>query len=84
MYDLRKITYNCLEWNPLFVFLEFLLGDDLLVAPILNEGAVARDIYLPKGKWQDELQPGIVHNGNCWLRNYTVQLDELAYFTRIS
>jgi alpha-glucosidase (family GH31 glycosyl hydrolase) len=67
-----------------FVFLEFLLGDDVLVAPILNEGAVTRDIYLPRGKWQDELQSGIVHNGNSWLRNYTVQLDELAYFTRIS
>jgi alpha-glucosidase (family GH31 glycosyl hydrolase) len=70
--------------EPLIAFPEFLLGEDLLVAPILDEGAVARDIYLPIGKWQDELRPGIVHNGHCWLRNYTVQLDELAYFTRIS
>lgn len=32
---------------------EFLLGDDLLVAPVLNEGAVTRDIYLPAGEWCD-------------------------------
>jgi alpha-glucosidase (family GH31 glycosyl hydrolase) len=56
----------------------------VLVAPILNEGAVARDIYLPTGKWHDELRPGVIYDGKHWLRNYTVQLDELAYFTRIS
>jgi alpha-glucosidase (family GH31 glycosyl hydrolase) len=65
-------------------FLEFLLGDDVLVAPILNEGAAARDIYLPIGKWRDELQPGVIHDGKRWLWSYKVQLDELAYFTRIS
>jgi hypothetical protein len=63
---------------------EFLLGDNVLVAPILNEGATARDIYLPTGKWRDELRVGVIYDGKFWLRNYTVQLDELAYFTRIS
>jgi Alpha-glucosidases, family 31 of glycosyl hydrolases len=56
----------------------------VLVAPILNEGAAARDIYLPTGKWRDELRVGVIYDGKCWLRNYTVKLDELAYFTRIS
>ena len=27
---------------------EFLLGDSLLVAPVLEEGAVKRDVYLPR------------------------------------
>jgi len=30
---------------------EFLFGDDLLVAPVLLEGATRRDIYLPEGDW---------------------------------
>ncbi|KAJ4441065.1 hypothetical protein ANN_10915 [Periplaneta americana] len=63
---------------------EFLLGEDILVAPVLDEGARHRDIYLPAGRWRDELHPDILHSGKRWLLNYTVQLDELAYFTRVS
>ncbi len=32
---------------------EYLLGDDLLVAPLLEENASARKVYLPKGTWYD-------------------------------
>lgn len=32
---------------------EFLFGSDLLVAPVLHEGATQRDIYLPEGTWYD-------------------------------
>ena len=32
---------------------EFLLGDDLLVAPVLKDGEVSRSVYLPKGEWYD-------------------------------
>ena len=32
---------------------EFLLGDDLLVAPVLEEGATSRSVYLPHGRWVD-------------------------------
>lgn len=31
----------------------YLLGDDLLVAPLLEENAVSRDVYLPEGVWND-------------------------------
>ena len=30
---------------------QFLLGEDLLVAPVLQPGAVARCVYLPRGEW---------------------------------
>lgn len=30
---------------------EYLLGDDLLVAPLLEENADSRKVYLPEGKW---------------------------------
>ena len=32
---------------------EFLLGPDILVAPILDAGARGRDVYLPPGSWSD-------------------------------
>jgi alpha-glucosidase len=32
---------------------QFLLGDDLLVAPVLRAGAVARSVYLPNDVWFD-------------------------------
>lgn len=32
---------------------QFMLGPDLLVAPILEAGARQRDVYLPPGEWRD-------------------------------
>lgn len=31
----------------------FLVGDDLLVAPVIDPGALGRYVYLPKGVWYD-------------------------------
>ncbi|CAH1790867.1 unnamed protein product [Owenia fusiformis] len=60
---------------------EFLLGNDILSAPILEKGATSRSIYLPPGVWEDELKGGILAGGK-WYHNYAVGLHELAYFTR--
>ncbi|KAL1454224.1 hypothetical protein WDU94_010499 [Cyamophila willieti] len=63
---------------------EFLLGEDILVAPVLSEGAVARDIYLPEGQWRDGVLPEqTVYNGPKWLRNYSAPIDVLPYFFKI-
>jgi len=32
---------------------EFLFGDDLLVAPVINQGDRERGVYLPRGAWYD-------------------------------
>src|SRR5712692_4030947 len=32
---------------------QFLFGSDLLIAPVLREGAAARGVYLPAGDWYD-------------------------------
>ncbi|XP_049938829.1 myogenesis-regulating glycosidase-like [Schistocerca serialis cubense] len=64
---------------------EFLLGEELLVAPVLEEGAVSRDVYLPRGSWRDEADPQHpVVQGPVWIRDYAAPLSVLPYFTRLS
>jgi alpha-glucosidase (family GH31 glycosyl hydrolase) len=62
---------------------EFLLGNNTLVAPILEQNARSRNIYLPAGKWKDS-KHGRIIQGPKYLREYSVQLDELPIFTRIT
>ncbi|XP_037051398.1 myogenesis-regulating glycosidase-like [Bradysia coprophila] len=59
---------------------EFLLGDNILVAPVLQEGKVSRDIYLPRGEWVD--QNGDSHTGPIWLKDYPADLSVLPYFIK--
>ncbi|KAL8597074.1 hypothetical protein ACOMHN_057563 [Nucella lapillus] len=61
---------------------QFLLGDELIVAPVLIRGARKRDIYLPEGEWKDVLR-GQTFGGPVWLRGFDVQLHELAMFEKI-
>ena len=61
---------------------EFLIGDDVLVAPILEENATTRDIYLPAGEWKDKVR-GNTHQGKQTLHGYKIDLEEIAYFERV-
>jgi alpha-D-xyloside xylohydrolase len=45
---------------------EFLLGPDLLVAPVLAERARSRRVYLPAGGWYDHFSHAY-HPGGAWL-----------------
>ncbi len=58
-----------------------MLGTDVVVAPVLKEGATARDIYLPEGRWRD-MKTGKIVEGKRWLRDYPAPLDTLPYFVR--
>ena len=62
---------------------EFLVGDDLLVAPILHKGQLSRDIYLPRGTWKD-LKHEEVYLGRQYVKNYKAALNELPVFRRMS
>ncbi len=42
---------------------EFMLGDALLIAPVLTKQTLKRDVYLPKGKWKNLLTDEITDGG---------------------
>lgn len=58
---------------------EFMVADSFLVAPIVEKGAVTRDIYFPVGDWVDQ-DSQVMYSGPGWVRNFSVPLDEIAYF----
>lgn len=45
---------------------QYLLGPDLLVAPVLVEGATSRDVYVPEGAWFD-VWTGEAVDGPGWV-----------------
>jgi len=59
---------------------EFLFGADLLVAPVLHEGVIARDIYLPAGDWFD-YWTGRRYEGGRTI-HMPVRLDSIPIFVR--
>ena len=59
---------------------QYLFGDALLIAPIVEWNSNNRSIYLPPGTWYD------FHNSTSYpgdqLINYTAELDQLPIFAR--
>jgi myogenesis-regulating glycosidase len=62
---------------------EFLLGNDILVAPVVLPNVRRRDIYLPHGSWRD-YWTGEVFSGSCILKNYPAPLENLLFFEKVS
>ncbi|NWW97768.1 SP15 protein, partial [Caloenas nicobarica] len=62
---------------------EFLIGDEVLVAPITEKGQRWRDIYLPGAGqvWTDARTARTFHGGTV-LRNYSVGLTEVPFFVK--
>jgi myogenesis-regulating glycosidase len=61
---------------------EFLVGDDILVAPVLFPHMRRRDIYLPPGIWQDH-RTKKSYNGSILLKDYPAPLEILPFFERV-
>lgn len=60
---------------------QFMLGQDVVVAPVMEKGAVSRNVYLPAGRWRDR-KTGTIAEGGRWLREYAAPLDTLPVFVR--
>jgi alpha-glucosidase len=56
---------------------QFMLGDKILVAPMLEKGKKSRQVILPEGVWTDD--KGTIYNGGRII-NIDVPLDRLPYF----
>jgi alpha-glucosidase len=59
---------------------QWVLGGDLIVAPVLSEDD-SRTVALPGGKWRDDL--GIEHTGPKTLELKDVPLDRLPYYEKL-
>ncbi|XP_069181494.1 myogenesis-regulating glycosidase-like isoform X3 [Procambarus clarkii] len=59
---------------------EWILGEDLLIAPVTERGKRNRNIYLPTGIWKDEID-GNLRRGGRWLKDYKVPLTKTPHFT---
>jgi alpha-glucosidase len=59
---------------------EFLCGDALVVAPVLEEGATRRQVYLPAGLWYD-FWTDERHEGPTWLE-VEAPLERIPVFVR--
>jgi alpha-glucosidase (family GH31 glycosyl hydrolase) len=59
---------------------QFVLGDDIIVAPVLEHGARTRHVVLPEGKWKSE--DGSIYAGGTTVR-IEAPLERLPYFTRL-
>ena len=65
-------------WN---VSDQFMFGPDLLAAPVLDEGARGRSVYLPTGvNWVDAWN-GVVYEGGAWVE-VSAPLDRVPAFWR--
>jgi len=60
---------------------EFMWGDHILVAPVLQKGAVTRTYYLPAGSWYKAGTPGRFVTGHSWQTD-SVILSQFPIFFR--
>lgn len=60
---------------------EYLWGRDVLVAPVLKQGATEREITFPEGQWVDMANPSEVYQGGQTI-TYAAPLEVLPMFAR--
>lgn len=75
---LRPLAYHHRGYDH--VHDQFLLGEDLLVAPVLEQGATSRTVVLPPGRWADST--GVESAGPATI-TVSVGLDSLPHWRRV-
>lgn len=59
---------------------EFMLGDSLLIAPVVEQGMTKKLVYLPNGLWYDFWTGEALEGGRYLIRN--AELDECPIFVK--
>ena len=60
---------------------EYMWGENILVAPVLEKGAKTRTYYLPEGTWYKQDNPGRFVSGNTWQTD-SAELSRIPVFFR--
>ena len=74
------ILENQNDYNALNIEDEFMIGDKLLCAPVLQEGATERELYLPAGEWY-EFFNGKKYKGGQYIK-VQAPLDTVPLFVK--
>lgn len=79
---MRPLFYNypadANAWGELDAYM---LGEDLLVAPVVEEGVTTRCVYLPAGERWQEVATGKWYSGGTWVEA-AAKLDTIPLFIR--
>ncbi len=60
---------------------QFMFGEHILVAPVVEQGINFQEIYLPKGEWIDYNNPRKIYEGKQYI-NYDTPLDITPIFIK--
>ncbi|MCU4165888.1 glycoside hydrolase family 31 protein [Carboxylicivirga caseinilyticus] len=60
---------------------QFMFGQEMIVAPVVEEGAAFKRVYLPKGKWFDYNSKQDPFEGGQWIE-YPVKLSTIPVFVK--
>ena len=77
---IRNLEYNYPNQGYAEILDEFMLGEDILIAPIVTPKTYERKVVFPKGTWQDT--DCNVYNGNNTL-TLPCPLDKILWFRKI-
>lgn len=83
LYLLYGFPIRTIETERCLYISEYMLGETILVAPVITAGATTRNVYLPRGNWTDG-NTGTRYTGARWINNYPAPLTVLPYFIKIS
>lgn len=78
---MKSMEFNYPDNGYANIIDQFLLGDKLLVAPVLTKGAVKRKVVIPEGQWKSF--DGKIIKGPKTIE-VKVQLNDLPYFEKIN
>lgn len=78
---MKSLEYNYPNSGYANIIDQFLLGDKLILAPVLIKGAVKRKVVIPEGKWRSF--EGKIIKGPKTIE-VNVELNDLPYFEKIN
>ncbi|AKP64058.1 hypothetical protein FC99_GL000277 [Levilactobacillus koreensis JCM 16448] len=79
----RSMAYNFAETKRQYLNTQFMLGNDFLVAPVLEQHATQKAIYFPAGQWQSITGEATIITGPAE-RQVPVTLQSLPAYRKLS